>query len=127
MELDDLIHKTCLIGLSYFDCNGKQLKQSQLSGQVIAVDPEEGISIELLAKADSEAPDVQTVFKLPATLSAWFVAPPGHYRNSECGVDIENPDFLVTWDIHKTRDDTEEGQHEWWEWVPRTSPPQVSK
>lgn len=123
MQLSDLLHKTCLIGLSYFNTDGELLKQSQLAGTVIAVDAEEGISIELKATAAQD--DKPPVFHLPSSLSAWFIAPPGHYRNAEQQLDILNPDYLVTWDIHKTKKDTPEGQHEWWEWVPRTAAPHV--
>lgn len=131
MQLSDLLQKTCLIGLSYFDVDGELIKQSQLAGTVTAVDAEEGITIALktLAEQPGSAGDGKAQkppdFHLPAALTAWFVAPPGHYRNAQQQLDILNPDYLVTWDIHKTKKDTEEGQHEWWEWVPRTVPPQV--
>jgi len=126
MQLSDLLQKTCLIGLSYFDTEGVLLKQSQLAGTVVAVDAEEGISIELNATPSTDTNDGKpAVFHLPSSLSAWFVAPPGHYRNAEQQLDILNPDYLVTWDIRKTKKGTAEGQHEWWEWVPRTAPPQV--
>jgi len=65
------------------------------------------------------------VFILPPTLNCWFVAPKGSYPVQ--GNKVENPDFLVTWDIHQTQKDSEEGQHEWWDWVPRTAPPQVGQ
>lgn len=126
MNLDDLINKTCLIGLSYFDLEGEPLKQSQLCGTVISSDQEEGISVKLQGKTLSEE-EKEPVFILPPTLTPWFTAPAGHYKNPESGVDIENPDYLVTWDIYKTKKDTPEGEHEWWEWVPRTAPPQVGK
>ena len=35
------------------------------------------------------------------------------------------PDFLVTWNIHRTQGNSVEGQHEWWEWLPNTVAPQV--
>ncbi|NIB40868.1 hypothetical protein HBA55_14800 [Pseudomaricurvus alkylphenolicus] len=124
MTLLDLINKTCLIGLSYFDLDGELLKQSQLCGTVIGADEEQGISVQLQGQpvAEGEKPPV---FILPPNLSPWFIAPEGHYKNAESGVDIQNPDYLVTWDIYKTVKDTPEGEHEWWEWVPRTAPPQV--
>lgn len=124
MTLDDLINKTCLIGLSYFDLDGALLKQSQLCGTVTSADQEEGISIQLQGKKTVET-EKAPVFILPPTLSAWFTAPPGNYKNPESGIDIKDPDYLVTWDIYKTKKDTPEGEHEWWEWVPRTAPPQV--
>ncbi|WP_432474298.1 hypothetical protein [Amphritea sp. HPY] len=130
MLLSDLTHKTCLIGLTYFDTDGRVLKQSQLCGSVVNVDAEMGISIELKtaasAEGTSEQPEKPPVFMLPADLSAWFKAPRGRYSDPESGAHITDPDYLVTWDIHKTRDNAEDGQQQWWQWSPRTVPPQVN-
>lgn len=122
MTLSDLPQKTCVIGLSYFDVSGELLKQSQLCGCVVAADKEQGIDIKLQHTA---ATDDAAVFTLPPSLDAWFIAPAGHYKNAESGVDMLNPDYLVTWDIHKTRQDKADGEHEWWNWLPRTQAPQV--
>ena len=122
MELGDLIGKTCVIGVSYFDRDGSLMKQSQFAGSVAKVDAEMGISISLRHTA-ADAP--QAEFILPPNLAPWFKAPPGRYRHAPSGVDIENPDFVVTWDVHRTQSNTAEGQHEWWEWVPNVAPPQV--
>lgn len=130
MQIIDTLNKTCLIGLSYFDVDGTELKQSQLAGRVIKSDPEEGISVELFPVPDSgpvegteKKAEKTAAFILPPTLNCWFKAPAGRYNNES--VNIEDPDYLVTWDIHKTQKDTPEGEQEWWEWVPRTAPPQV--
>lgn len=120
MKLEDLINKTCLIGLSYFDTDGELLKQSQLSGVVSSVDKEEGIRVQL------DINNEKTLFILPPSLKAWFIAPAGHYKNPECQIDIENPDYFVTWDINKTKEETPEGEHEWWGWEPRVAPPTVN-
>lgn len=122
MQLQDLLSKTCVIGLSYFDQQGELLKQTQYAGQITTVDNEKGISIRL---QHSDPTAEQPIFILPPNLDAWFKAPPGHYRHAATGVDIENPDFLTTWSIYRTKEETAEGQHEWWEWVPNTEPPQV--
>lgn len=127
MKLTDLHQKTCLIGLSYFNESGAPLKQSQLAGTVVSSNAEDGISIELFAAptTDAQKPEKPAVFILPPTLTCWFKAPAGQYPVQ--GQKVENPDFLVTWDIHQTQKDSEEGQHEWWDWVPRTVPPQVGQ
>ena len=135
MTLQDLLSKTCLIGLTYMNAEGDVLKLSQLSGTVISVDEEEGISIELFSRPDAEEVkakngedsdvDKPAIFHLPPGLNAWFVAPPGHYKNEEHRIDLKDPDYFVTWDIVKKKDDTAEGTHEWWEWHPRTVPPSV--
>jgi len=135
MKLDDLIDKTCLIGLTYFNTRGEMLKQLQLAGTVIAIDRENGITVRLhpTSRADPIPGDDAIAsdggkpanFILPASLNGWYRAPPGHYRDAERRLLIENPQYLVTWDIHQTKSDTPEGEHEWWEWLPRTVPPQV--
>lgn len=122
MTLEELIGKTCVVGVSYFDATGELLKQTQFAGTVQRVDAEHGISIHLQHSDPAVAPGD---FIVPPVLEAWFKAPPGHYRHAPSGVDIENPDYLVTWDVHRQRQDTPEGRHEWWDWVPNTQQPQV--
>lgn len=122
MELADLPGKTCVIGIMYFDTQGELLKQSQYAGEVSKVDAEMGITVKL---RHSDPGAAAADFILPPNLAAWFKAPPGRYRHPSSGVDIENPDFLVTWNVYRHREGTAEGQHEWWEWVPNTAQPQV--
>lgn len=130
MDLDDLLNKTCLIGLSYYDANNELLKLAQFSGQVVKIDKEVGISIKLDKKSadNTLATDKADngIFVLPPLLSPWFIAPSGHYKNAESKVDIKDPDYFVTWDIHKTKESTPEGEHEWWGWEPCTVPPRVN-
>ncbi|AFU98452.2 hypothetical protein [Simiduia agarivorans] len=121
MTLEELLNKTCLIGLSYFDLNGDALKQTQHAGKVIKVDAEMGITVQLHSTLTQETPE----FILPPNLDAWYKAPAGHYKHAASGVDIENPDFLVTWDIHRTQETRSDGQHEWWEWAPNLQAPSV--
>ncbi|MES2934127.1 MAG: hypothetical protein V4805_11650 [Pseudomonadota bacterium] len=124
MQLEDLLTKTCVIGLSYFDKDGELLKQSQYAGTVTQVDYELGISVQL---RHTDASIEQAVFIVPPNLDAWFKAPPGHYRHAPSGVDIENPDYLVTWSIYRTQEQKDDGQHEWWEWIANTESPQVGQ
>ena len=127
MKLTDLHQKTCLIGLSYFNQAAETIKQSQLAGTVVSSDPQDGITIELFKAAGAEPSKTEqaAMFILPPTLSCWFKAPKGHYSVSH--TQVQDPDYLVSWDIHQTQEHSEEGQHEWWQWVPRTAPPQVGK
>lgn len=122
MQLDDLLGKSCVIGLSYFGLDGELLRQSQYAGRVGKIDAELGISITL---QHSDAETAAADFILPPNLSAWFIAPPGQYRHPPSGVDMLNPDYLVTWNVYRTQGDKAEGQHEWWDWVPNTERPQV--
>lgn len=123
MTLQDLLHTHCLIGLSYFDLNGELLKQTQHAGQVVKVDAEMGITVKLKSSLTEEQPE----FILPPNLKAWYKAPAGHYKHAASGVDIKDPDFLVTWDIHRTQEERADGQHEWWEWVPNVQAPSVGQ
>ena len=122
MELNDIINKSCIIGLSYFDGNNQLLKQSMLAGHVATADEENGISVSLIVNDTADNPPL---FILPSSLTPWFNAPKGTYKDEAGSILIENPDFLVTWDIHRTQENKEEGDHEWWNWVPRTTPPSV--
>ena len=122
MQLEDLLAKTCIIGLSYFDRQGAVMKQAQYAGSVVKIDPEQGISVRL---RHTDAEVEQAEFILPPNLAAWFKAPPGRYHHAPSGVDIENPDYVVTWNVHRVQENTADGQHEWWEWVPNLEPPQV--
>ena len=51
MKIEDVLNKTCLIGLSYINTNGDLLKQAQYAGTVITVDKEEGITVKLMAES----------------------------------------------------------------------------
>ena len=124
MTLTDLINKSCLIGLSYFETDGTLLKQSQCCGRVTQVDEELGITVQL----QHTDPEVQQAdFILPPNLAAWYNAPAGRFTHAANGVDIENPDYLVTWDIHRTQETRTDGQHEWWDWVPNVQAPSVGQ
>jgi len=130
MRLEELLNKTCLIGLSYYDANNVLLKLAQFSGTVIVVDEEKGISVRL-DKKNSENTiqtdnDEAAIFTLPPLLSPWFIAPSGHYKNAENLIDVLDPDYFVTWDVHKTKESSQEGEHEWWGWEPCTVPPSVN-
>jgi len=128
MTLQDLLNKSCLIGLTYLDADGEVLKQAQHAGTVIKVDAEEGITVRLFPIPGAEStmappPD----FHLPPTLQAWFVAPKGHFVNQTFGIDVRDPDYFVTWDIVRKKDNIEDGKQQWWEWHPRTTPPSVGE
>ncbi len=142
--LEDTLQKTCLIGLSYFDIDGKELKKQLLAGTITAVDAEMGITVTLLTantnaenKKAASKNDTQkdANFIIPATLSCWFTAPKGEFHTSHEHVKIKDPDFLVTWDIYQTKSNgksqkdkkSQEGEQQWWKWYPRTEDPRVNK
>ena len=119
-DIQDALNKRCLVGLSYFDVQGELIKQSLLGGKVVNVDNENGITIAMEDQA-------KTQFIIPANLSCWFSAPKGEFHTSQEGVKMVNPDYLVTWDIYQTKADKQDGEQQWWEWVPRTETPRVNQ
>lgn len=114
-QLSELVGKRCVLGLSYFDAEGSVMSQRMLAATVASAD-KDGIVLRPLNNARD--------FTLPPELSPWFIAPPGSYRDSD-NQQIDDPDYLVTWNVHRKKGDGEEGQHEWWDWVPCTVPPSV--
>lgn len=122
--LEHALDKTCLIGLSYFDVNNQLLKQQTLAGKVNSVSKENGISVVLKG---SKGSDKLPEFIIPADLSCWFVAPKGDFHTSIEDIKVTNPDYLVTWDIHQSRGDKQEGEQQWWQWVPRAQTPNYGK
>jgi len=142
-NLNDTLQKRCLIGLTYFDASGKQLKQTLLAGTVTSVNEELGITLCLLKdnstthtknKQDKSGKDKDAEFILPGNLSCWFKAPKGDFHTSIENVMIINPDYLITWDIYQTKaqktddgvkDNIKDSEHQWWQWRPRIQKPQV--
>ncbi len=115
-ELAALLEKTAVVGLAYFDIDGTPLQRRTLAGQVVRVSAKDGIT---LRQQD------QQEFTLPTSLAPWFLAPEGRY-SADDGAQISNPDYLVTWNIHRCQDtDKPEGEHQWWEWHPNTTAPSV--
>lgn len=124
ITLANIISKTVLVGISYYNLQGDLLKQQQIAGTVVESDPEKGIAIKLLPLSDEN--NKAEHFVLPAALTCWFHAPAGTFTDSHSRQRIENPDFLVTWDVHQNQENVNDGTHQWWEWRPRTVPPVVT-
>jgi hypothetical protein len=144
--IEDTLNKSCLIGLSYFNTQGEELKQNILAGRVIKVDKEIGITIELSTGETStsgfstngskakKGKSNNAHFILPTDLSCWFNAPKGEFHTSQKGVKIVNPDYLITWDIYQLKDkasaeekhkSSQDSEQQWWQWRPRTQAPNV--
>jgi len=129
--IEDTIGKTCLLGLSYFNVESELLKQTLLAGRVIAVDKEVGISVQLMANKESANQNStdksnSATFIIPIDLSCWFTAPQGEFHTSESDNKIINPDYLVTWDIYQNKDKQQDGEQQWWQWLPRTQQPSIA-
>ncbi|WP_414730326.1 hypothetical protein [Zhongshania aliphaticivorans] len=115
-ELAALLDKRALVGISYYDINGDTLQQRMLAGTVVRVTAKDGIT---LRQSNEDE------FTIPSSTAPWFIAPAGNYKTGD-GEAVNNPDYLVTWDVHRCQDmDKLEGEHQWWEWVANTTPPSV--
>lgn len=115
-ELAALLDKRALVGISYYDINGDTLQQRMLAGTVVRVTANDGITLRQSNKDE---------FTIPSSTAPWFIAPAGNYKTGD-GEAVNNPDYLVTWDVHRCQDmDKPEGEHQWWEWVANTTPPSV--
>ncbi len=83
----------------------------------MASSAETGIEVQL--------PEIEQCLTLPSALECWFHAPKGDYPIRGVSEPVHNPDYLITWDVYQTQSGVGEGTHQWWEWYPRTAPPQV--
>lgn len=128
MKIEDVLNKTCLIGLSYINTNGDLLKQAQY---------EVPLSQRIRKKAlllSSTPLKVQRKVRSPRRRNFTFMLHQmfglqrlkATHKNVEYHINLENPDYFVTWNAVKKEDDTEEGQQEWWEWHPQSQAPRVN-
>ena len=91
-----IVGKYILIGLSYFSHDGVLESQQQLHGKVERASEKEGIIVELFG--DFRGEKVQ----LPPDTSTITPAEPGLYKLSTTEEEIENPDYLCTFEVHKS-------------------------
>lgn len=127
-SIEQTLGKTCVIGLSYFDVNENIIKQSILAGTVKAAEHDKGIEVALLTSEPTSKESAQApVFIIPANLSCWFVAPKGNFHTSDASIAMLDPDYLVTWDIYQTKPSKQDGEQQWWKWLPRTTSPQLTQ
>ncbi len=101
MEFDknlaaSLIGKYILIGLTYLDTGGKLESQEQLHGIVLSVSEIDGILIQLKGTNQNQE------WNMPPSTEGITIADPGIYKIRSTGEEIKNPDFLCTWQIHKS-------------------------
>jgi len=116
--LRNILDKVVVVGLAYFDTNNQVLQQRQVSGTVVRVTPNDGITLRFR--------DGRSEFNLPSDTSCWFKAPKGSYSVEGDSEKVVNPEFLVTWNVCRVQDmSKKEGEHEWWEWRPNTVSPSV--
>jgi hypothetical protein len=91
---DGYLGKYILVGLTYLDHEGKEIRRVQLHG-VIEKAALDGIKIRLHGQHDAQS------WTMPPDLRAIRPARPGIYTLHGTGERVENPDLLATWTIHK--------------------------
>jgi hypothetical protein len=91
---DSFLGKHILVGVTYKDHAGQELRRQQLHGVVEHASPE-GIRISLRGANQGQS------WNMPPDLRAISRANPGIYTLHSTGEQIENPDLLATWEIHE--------------------------
>ena len=87
-ENPGIIGKTVLIGVTYFDTNGKETGRGQWWGTILAFNLQQGLLVDLSNSGKRHA--------FPPIPDAFREAKPGYYELKSSGEVIENPDYLYT-------------------------------
>ena len=99
MQLNDLLDVAVDARIQYFDVDKTTLMhQKQVFGVVHHVDAEQGITIAIDGQRDN-------LFKVPPAAAAWVMQLDGSYK--------------VRWAVTRTQEERQDGQHEWWDWLPQ--------
>ena len=85
----ELIGKTILVGMTFYNKNDEIVEQKQSWGEIVAVNE----STVFIKQTNGEE------FTIPNDSSAIEIATPGGYRLRSTGEVVENPDYLSIWDI----------------------------
>ncbi len=94
-----IIDKYILIGISYFAPNGELESQQQLHGIVKSTSETDGVIVDLCGVYKGEK------LCLPPDTSTITAAEPGTYKLSNTAEEVENPDYLGTYQVHKSEKD----------------------
>jgi hypothetical protein len=106
-ELNDLIGKTVVLGLTFTDADGNERERTQRHGVVEVAEHDRGIGIRFVAPGrawDGE------LYWLPPDARPFREAAPGAYRLRSTGETIVDPDFTAAWVVSSPspEDDTPE-------------------
>ena len=93
---NQIIDKYILIGISYIAPNGELESQQQLHGIVKSTSEADGMIVDLCGVYKGEK------LCLPPDTSSITAAEPGTYKLSNTAEEIENPDYLCTYQVHKS-------------------------
>lgn len=89
-----IIGKRMLVGVTYLDSAGELESQQQLHGIVQSASKDQGILIKLEGVYEGEE------WNMPPDTSGITKANPGTYNLRSTGEEVENPDYLCTWEVH---------------------------
>ena len=82
-----------LIGLTHLHRDGSLDRREQFYGQIVSVDPVDGIELDLSGQDAGER------YWLPPDLRAFERAPPGDYTLTSSGQVVRDPDLLTQWTV----------------------------
>jgi hypothetical protein len=91
----NLVGKILLAGITFLDADKTLIEQQQFFGEVVSVDPQAGVLIALHGSRAGEQ------YTLPPDTRSIREASPGEYRLRVTGEVVEDPDYLVTYTVHK--------------------------
>lgn len=94
----ELVGRVMLAGISYIEPDGSVARRQQVFGEVVSVDPRRGIAIRLMGSRAGET------FRLPPDTRSIQPASPGEYRLHSTNEVVVDPDFLVTFAVHRRPD-----------------------
>ena len=97
-KAQEIIGAHMLVGITYLDSNGEFESQQQFHGSVISASSEAGILLKL--KGEHEGSE----YNLPPDTSCIWKAEPGVYTLSSNKEEVENPDYLCTWEVHRKKE-----------------------
>jgi hypothetical protein len=100
MEFDEekgkeILGSHILVGITYLDSNGEFESQQQFHGNILSASSEEGILLKLAGEHEGEE------YNLPPDTSCIWKAEPGIYTLKANNEEVENPDYLCTWEVHR--------------------------
>jgi len=88
--------KSILIGVSVLNSDGEIESREQMHGIIKSVSETDGILILLKGSFNGQE------WKMPPDTSCIKVAEPGEYNLQATGEKIKNPDYLCSWEVHRS-------------------------
>ena len=103
---EKLAGKLLLVGLNSVDRDGALLTQQQLFGRVVRTMQDSGIVLKL------EGHRAGDEYILPPDMRSIVVARHGDYHLRSTGEVVSNPDYTVTFALHRQDENQDEGKDE---------------